>query len=340
MTLDSKYIDEILEKELCRVFSAKDPFLKNGAAGLVVFLVWLYLRTADEKYRTKAIEVMDKLNTFLSNNPSIEIYNGVIGIGLLTIWLQNQDIVNDDIDEILESIDSYVYRKSSNIVDAYFNEYDYTALDILFYLYLRLKTSKDHNLIRIFKRLWLKLFSTISSNVSLDFFIEKDPPELKSKLIMFLFICGKGSFIGSVVKNKIKMTLLELKNHCLSFFPRLPFNRLLLYCAVRMINETLCLGREWKDYEERLSASVLQTSLADQMHPNDMYLTHGIPCLIMFMKYAEMPIGKDLKKQMLIRIKGSELYNLDYSEMEVRGYVGLDGILGTIVALSELEAYD
>lgn len=332
-------IDEIIKLELNRVFSDKDPYLKNGAAGITVFLIWLYNRTKEEKYRIRALEVIDNIGALISANPPLEIFNGVAGIGILLIWLHDQGLLDGDIDDILESIDNYIYRKSCDILDSYNNRYDYTVLDILLYIFIRLKSSKDICLVKIYERLWLKLYNSLSSHISLDFFIEKDPPELKSKLIMFLLICYKGSIINQDIKTKVNMTLRDLRNHCLSFFPRLSFNRLLMYIVVKNINETIHLGEEWNTYE-RLLASSLEESvqLGDQMKPNDMFLTHGIPCLIMLMKHVGIPISNELKKKLLTKITESDFYNLNYAEMKKFGYVGLDGIFGTIMAVTELKS--
>lgn len=137
------------------------------------------------------------------------------------------------------------------------------------------------------------------------------------------------------------MTILELKNHCLSFFPRLAFNRLLLYKAIEKINESLDLGKDWDNYEKMLEISLLEPGqLAGQMNPNDVYLTHGMPCLTMFMIYTGTPISKKLQEMLISKIMNSELYNLSYPEILEREYIGLDGILGAIMALCELESYN
>lgn len=334
-----EYIDSILEYEYSRIESnTNDPFLQKGTMGIIIFLFWAYEFTENSKYKEKADDLLDLISESISSRSLLEIYNGITGIGLGIIYLHNKGFINENLDYLLKSIDDYIYLNIVSILDDYNTRYENTVLDLLLYLYYRIRTSNDENNILIFKHIWHELFNKMCQNMDMNFFIEPNPSELKYKLPYFMLLCSCGCRLGNIIKGKVVKTVNEYENFCLSYFPLLQFNRLTLFHAIDNLGKEMQLNGKWQTFKTLLKENLSYEYIVDQeMSANDIYVTHGVSCLYFLLKFTRIPITKSLATIIVRKIQDSELFKLSEQRAKYFDYYGLDGKLGTIIVLTELK---
>lgn len=333
-----EYIDYVLKKEYQRLASAENPFLMSGDIGMALFLYYLQSKTDDVKYTDMAKKILDNIVSKISNKSSLEIFNGVTGVALSVILLNNKGFVDDNIDDVLGDIDDYVYRRTVEVLEKYKQKYENTCLDILFYLAIRFNRCHNQEQKEIFSKLWFALFNKLYQNLSPDFFIEPIPSAIKYKMAQFIMVSTLGVKMNPDFKSRISKIFTELSNFVFSYFPQLQFNRLILYSALTSAVKVIDLDTKWKNYLDRLMSSIsIKYIIEYEILPNDLFLTHGLCCLFFLLKHLNVTISKDIAEAFFVKIKTSELTKCRYEDGARLKFYGLDGVLSVIMVLVDLK---
>jgi len=333
-----QYIDILIEKEIQRLDSNKDPFLMKGDMGVIVFLSYMFGKTNDFKYIDRAKALLDSLSEKISNKSLLEIYNGVSGIGLAVLLLHCKGVIEENPDKILKNIDEYIYRKSVTAVYAYEQKYENTYLDILLYISIRFQYCQNQEDKDIFCRLWFALYNKLYLNLTPDFFIEPIPSVIKYKMAQFILVSALGVKLDIKFKDRISKIFKEISNYIFSYYPQLHFNRLILFAALKQLRCVVDLDEKWIDYQDRLFASIsIKKIIKKEILPNDLYLSHGLPCLYFLLKILGFIISDEIVEMMINKVKVSNMVKFDYAKLTKFNFVGLDGIFSVISMLIELK---
>lgn len=334
------YIDNIINGEIARIKSSKDPFLKHGEMGIALSLFGIHDLTGWKKYKSLASYILNNLNKHIPSKPALEIYQGITGIGLAIIFCKNKGYIEDNIDDLLAEIDNYVYKYSVSALQKYSNRYLSTFLDILVYIFYRHKYSDNNELKHIFAKLWLKIYDMISLTISTDNFYEPIPSDLKYNLAEFIYICSLGIQFDNFHKKRIHKVLSDLENFIIANTPILQSNKLILAIAIHNLTTVIGEENKWQEYKESLIKNIsIEHIIENELLPNDIHMTHGVPC-IYWILYLHKYTFKEKQLQIIIeKIGRASFLNSSYSSILNMGFVGLDGILGTIYTLLHIKKY-
>lgn len=332
------YIDALIHHELERLKKEPDPFLRTGEMGLALFLFGMYDFTGEESYKCIANKLLDSISSHIPPKSPLEIYEGVTGIGLAIMFCHHRGYIYEDIDEVLSDIDDYLYKNAIKAVEKYSDRYLGTYLDILLYLSYRLDYTTDQDLKLIFSNLWLTIFNKVSLSITYESFIEPNPADLKFNLAEFLYVCALGISLGDFHKNRILKVLDDLQYFIFSYKPVLQFNRLTLVLALHHLTQAIGTANQWHAYKESLIKSIsFDYIVEEELLPNDIFMTHGVPCLYMLLHLHGYPISSRQIQLIIDKIGKSNLTNKDYLQMINRGFTGLNGVLGTMYTLLHIK---
>lgn len=335
-----KYIDNIIRQELERLKEDKDPFLKTGRMGLSLFLFRMSDFTGVHHYRTLAHNLLDSISSSIPTKCPLEIYNGITGIGLAIMFCRDKGYITDDMDDLLKEIDNYVYKYSIKGLELYSNKYIGTFLDILVYVSYRTAHTADKELRSLFNRLWLAIFNKVSLNISSDFFLEPNPSDLKYNLAQYIYICSLGVSYGNAYKDRIIKVLSDLEHFIISNIPHLQSNKFVLAIALHYLIKAIGVKNCWQGHKETLIKDIsIDYILEKELLPNDIFMTHGAPCLYMLLDLHNHKFTHRQLNIIINKIIRSDFFNYTYPLMHNTGFVGLDGILGSIITLFHIRYF-
>lgn len=101
-----------IDKELDRLtIEYGDRYgLYDGKAGLCIAYLLLSEVCKLERFKTKAIEIIDNLNNNISNVRILDFGSGLAGIGWAIEWMVQNEFIEADTDEVLEDLDTELYK--------------------------------------------------------------------------------------------------------------------------------------------------------------------------------------------------------------------------------------
>lgn len=333
------FVNILIDRKIQQLNSNKDPYLMNGSMGLAVFLSILHKKTNCDSYLNKAKELLDGLsNDIQLGSVPLEIFRGLCGIGLGVVCLHAYGVIKEDPDIILNDIDNYIYKKSIDALSAYDVKYENTYLDILLYISIRFQHTHSPEEKEIFCKLWFALYNKLYQNLTPDFFIEPIPSTIKYKMAQFILVSALGVILDIKFKERISKIFNEISNFIFSYIPQLHFNRLILFASVKQILNVIDVSEKWHNYQDRLFSMIsIKNIIENEILPNDLYLSHGLPCLYYLLKELNIFISQSIVDLIIAKIKKSDLAKFDYFQLVKSNFNGLDGIFSVILMLIELK---
>ena len=99
-------LNEIIAGEDARLKVSDNPYLETGFMGSALALFSLYKITKDNYLLNLAEDHLEMMRHTLKNKVSLEINNGLSGIGLGITWLVEEKFISGDLNVILKEIDN------------------------------------------------------------------------------------------------------------------------------------------------------------------------------------------------------------------------------------------
>lgn len=334
-------LDEVILGEDTRLKNLNDPFLETGFLGSAIALFYLYrINNNDNILSDLAESYLNCMRKTLKDKISLEINNGLSGVGLGLTWLVEEGYISGDLNIILKEIDDRIYKYCVKSLSEFNPKYESTYLDMLLYLAIRIKYLESEKInYSIFVRLAQMLYDHIYFNFSMGFFMEPRPANIRYKLFLFVLVSGLLCKNGdSYIRSRISKAFNEISDIIVSIHPFCAVNRFMLYQAIDLLAPYLDDNiKEWKNYSSRLANDVSIEQMIDETLDNDMSIFHGIPYIYILLKFSHTVIPYKLLCRIKNRIEYALSFYSSYNDCKKWDYVGLSGIMGAIAVLEDIK---
>lgn len=316
----------------------QDIYLSHGLLGNCIFCDWYYKQTGIDKYEVLAEQYLSKVFHSSLDKPYLNLENGLSGIGIGVYWLYTQHFLQGDINELLQPLDSYIYKvitEGLNKENIKSGKYIDSILDVLVYLSVRLHSNIEPSSTKKIMELFaIYLLNWTFTHRSENFY---DEPKLNTdsyKIVKFLFALTK-LYELHFYDYRIERILRELKVELCTHIPLYQYNRLVLYTSLTHLNKRLKLDFEWEWYIHLLKENIsINYILYNELMDYDMFFTKGLTGLYCFVKRCEL-YGESFTvtpQDFYHRITSANIISNIKSEISSIPK-GLDGILGLIMLL-------
>ena len=219
---------ELTNRLLSSDFNRYPVSLFHGKMGLSIYFYHLSKIESNPAYHSKAEQLLDQvLLNDLTPNHSIDVEDGLAGIGLGVMWLVKNRFMEGDLNEMLEVVDDAIYRKIAFSA----NPTQFSPIMLLHltgYLYIRLKEQTDKNSQILYQDLIIKVLNMLYGKIDDEFLNESYTFSIYHyQLPVLLWVFSKLLEAG-FYNDRIYRMLDTLQLNILSHIPLLHSNRLFL----------------------------------------------------------------------------------------------------------------
>ncbi|MDH6359009.1 hypothetical protein [Parabacteroides sp. PF5-9] len=268
---------EVLNQRLLSSLDKTYPVgLAHGKMGLCIYFYQLSRLEHHSPYQSVAEEMLDQIiENGLSFNQSINVEEGLAGIGLGLIYLVKEKFVEGDINELLEDFDNTIFRKLAFLE----NKTNYSPeelLHLIYYLYCRMIDQPDENSRYPFQQLIIKVFNLFYANLTDEFLNESISFSVYHyQLPLFLWVTAK-LLEQNFYSDRIYKVLDEMRLTIQSRFPVLHSNRLYLLWGLLSLTAYL-KDRFWHQYIQMLYKEIsLDEIFRYEMKDRHIFISNGI----------------------------------------------------------------
>ena len=251
--------------------------LFHGKTGLSIYFFHLSRIESNSEYHAIADKLLDQVLLHgLSKNQSINVEDGLAGVGLGVTWLVKNRFIEADLNELLEVIDDAIFRRIAFQKDT--SGFSATLLSHLTgYLYIRLKEQTDINLKTLYQYLIIKVLNMLYGKIDDDFLNESYSFSVYHyQLPVLLWIISKLLEAG-FYNDRIYKMLDELQLRILSRFPLLHSNRLFLLWGMLNLKPYLHNRAPWNSHIQLLYREIsLDEILENEMTGRRIFVSNGL----------------------------------------------------------------
>jgi len=288
---------EVLNSKLSAITNEKYPIdLTSGKMGLCIYFYYLSRWEKNDEYTKVAEKLLNDVINLLSDKMEINVENGLAGIALGISHLVKEKYVTGDINEILEDVDSRIYKSLAFLSSEDSRYPKPSLLHLLYYLYIRYTEQINPDSHYIFRELIIKIIEMFCKDLKTDFFNERFSFSLQNYLSpLFLYMVSKLYEIKTY-EDRINRILDEVWNLIASPLPILQSNRLYLLWGLLHIkpyipkyqNEIAHRLRILKDNID------IENILNIEMKNQDIYLINGVSTIyiLLFSIQVKFPAYK------------------------------------------------
>ena len=276
---------QLNEKLLLSKINSYPVSLFNGKMGLSIYLYHLSKIESNPEYQAIADKLIDQIILHdLSPDHSIDVENGLAGVGLGVTYLVKNRFVEGDLNELLEAIDNEIYRRI--VFQKDLSVFSATLLlHLTGYLYIRLQEQVCINMQSLYQDLIIKVINMLYSRLDDDFLNESYSFSIyQYQLPVLLWIISK-LLKAEFYNNRIYRMLDELQLRILSRFPLLHSNRLFLLWG--MLNLKPYLRHDnaaWHRYIQLLYREInLDEILKNEMSGRKIFISNGLSAIYLLL---------------------------------------------------------
>jgi Lanthionine synthetase C-like protein. len=328
---------DILNSKLIFIYDQYSINLAYGKMGLCVYLFYLSRYEEKDEYLQVANRLLDEIIADMPNHKEINLEHGLAGIGIGLSYLVKENFVDGDINDVLEEVDSYIFRSLAfvNKEEAIFSKS--TLIHLIYYFYIRQSELQSPVNKYLFRELIIKLIEMFQHNLQQIFFKEQSTFSIENyQSPAFLFVASK-IFELNIYNQRTTKIIDVFFGQILSTFPVLHSNRLYLLFGL------LCIKPYLPNYEKEINVHIgflkekidIEYIINIEFKNQDIFVNDGLSfvyiLLIMIQKrFSEYSITFN-PQSFYNRIKNSEawstLINKDYYLLFHRGlYDGFPGV--------------
>ena len=324
--------------------------LAYGKMGICIYYFYLSRWEEKEEYKQTADKLLDDVISNIQNTKDLSFEHGLTGIAIGLIHLVNEKFVGGDLNEILDDIDSYIFKSVAflNLTDNYFPKS--TLIHLIYYFYLRHNELQSTDSKYLYQELIIKMIEMFQHNLKADFYNEQSSDSIHNyHPPVFLYAISK-IYELDIYNPRISKIMEEFFDKILATMPLLHTNRLYLLFGLLSISpyEKFC-----PTYKEKIASHIrllrenidIEHIMIVENKNQDIYIKDGLSfayiLLVTIQKsYPEYAI--DFNPQSLYdRIMNSEAWNA-LTEREYYLYLrkGLyDGYPGVNLVLYHIKRY-
>ena len=311
-------MENIQQKLTDKLFSSNlDSYpagLFHGKMGLAVYYYHLAKIESNPQYQSKAKALLHRiLQHDLSANQSIDVEDGLAGIGLGVTYLIKNRFVEGDLNQLLEGIDNAIYRRIAFATNpAQFSPK--LLLHLCGYLYVRLKEQTNAHLQTLYQDLIIKVLNMLYNQIDDDFLNESYTFSIYHyQLPVWLLIISKLLEAG-FYSERIHKMLDTLQLNILSRFPLLHSNRLFLLWGMLHLIPYLRNKASWNSYIQLLYREIsVEEILESEMTGRKIFISNGLSAVYFLLhainrNFPDYQIPFDIQT-IYTRIQNSDAWN-------------------------------
>jgi len=276
-------LPKLTDKLLLSLRSNFPAGLFYGKMGLIIYFYHLSKIESNPEYQSIAAELLDQvLLRDLSSNHSIDVEDGLAGIGLGITYLIKKQFVEGNINELLEVIDNAIYRRIAFQKDLC----GFSASQLLYltgYWYIRLKEQTDTDMQILYQDIIINILNMFYKQIDNKFLSESHAFSiyhypLPISLWMFSKLLEAGFY-----NEKICKILDSLRLSIISRFPSLHSNR--LYLLWGMLNlKPFLYDASWDKYIQLLRREIsLDEILGNELKDRHLFISNGLSAIYLLL---------------------------------------------------------
>jgi len=338
---------ELLDKLLSSDFSRYPVSLFHGKMGLTIYFYHLSKLESNPEYQAMADNLLDQILLHdLSANQSIDLEDGLAGIGLGVTWLVKNGFIDADLNELLEVIDNAIYRRIAFLNDQ--TRFSPTQiLHLTGYLYFRLKEHSNADLRILYQDLIIKILNMLHNQIDDEFLSESYTFSVYHyQLPVLLWVFSKLLEAG-FYNDRIYRMLDTLQLNILSRFPLLHANRLFLLWGMLHLRPFVQQNSSWNKYIQLLYREInLNEILENEMTGRKIFISNGLSMIYILLhainsSFPDFQIAFE-PQTIYDKILNSDAWNAlierDYFYKIHQGLV--NGFPGVELVLSHIKAHE
>lgn len=339
--MTNKHTNRIIDCELRKLSTHKDPFLKNGYMGLCLFLFGMYELTATERYFDLAQQCLRISCSSIKRRSRVNITNGLSGIGLSVLLLHKKGYIKGSLQAILKSIDDEIYRNVTELIEHQPNfsvkGHEEALMDVALYMTERIRLSQlpyaEERILKLFAN---ELLNKLYQGHDYSFYLEPIPYSINYGLARFVLLLSRIVTLD-ICKDRVIHIWEEMRRTVLAQSPYFDSNKLLLLFALKELQKRLPDDKGLNDTIERFAEQISLSHILKSEIPADaMTISSGLPSIIGLWSMLKMPLNETDQSELIQKIERSSFYHMDYADVLQNKFTGLDGILGYSIAYSYL----
>lgn len=328
-----------------------DVGLFNGKVGIVVYFYLLYSYTKKDEYRQEADRLLTGIfEGGLTEEAGLSVGNGLCGVGLGLDYLIHKGYVKGDVNMLLSDIDSILFKTM------FFDRPDedrkkyrlHEIIQILYYLYRRIKCQESHEDTEIFCEMAFSLLNLVAEKMDFSFFeepysfnsVDYHVPQLIR--VLSLYQNSDISIWRDKYLRRTSKILGQVSRLLFSHYPRLNINRLYLYWGLLPL---MGFSGEWKRYTNLVRQNIgIDYILSYELRSRDIFFSNGISFLYWILKSIQTDYPDSIQKfdfQVLYaRIESSDAWDAFHNMGFYLGHrdliTGFPGVVLTMLDLRKL----
>lgn len=275
--------------------------LLNGNTGLAIFLYHFSRESHDTNCEEAADNLLDKVFEGITNAVPTDFENGLAGIGWGIQYLINKGFANGDTNEILQEVDTKVYRILCDPLLASF-ELTNGIIGYLYYLNSRLNVADDpYSMVyRINRELLISVINKLDELVCLQFstILKEHYFDLFWRFPLTLYALTE-SYKLNIYNHKIEQIVKQFLMHFETYIPSLHINRLFMALALTQLNAIIPNKRLVKQSQILLFATNFE-QMDSEFDPNHQGIRYGWPGAIWLLYMSKMCISPQMPNYNLI----------------------------------------
>lgn len=265
--------------------------LVSGKMGICIYYYYLSRWEENCVYEKIAESLLDNIISELSDTNDITVETGLAGVAIGISYLVKEHFINGDIDEILEDVDSFIFKRLTFLSYEDINQYISKSelLHLLYYLYMRYVESESSDNQYIFQELLIRTIEIFKEDLQANFFIEHFSFSLeKFHLPFFMYIFSK-IYTLNIYNNRITKMFEEFSRYIIYTYPVSQANRLYLMCGLICIKP--CLPNYRKEIEFRIQLLKkginVEYIVNNELRNQDIYIMNGVSSVYLMLIYLQ-----------------------------------------------------
>lgn len=283
--------------------------LTEGKLGFCIYFYYLGSVYNNKKYKQIATRLLDHIFESIDILESIDVKNGLAGIGLGVDYLIKNNYVKGNINVILNDIDDVIFKNLT--CSKHYEKLDTLSLiHILYYLCIRLKSQKQGSENEyLFKELIIQTVNNLYERVDLSFYEEPIVYNIDYPLAQLLFVINE-IYILDFYNYRLIKIIEELSHKVLSIIPLLHCNKLYLLAGMVALQKQI-QDKNWEKHIHLLINEIDMNILLDQeLRDRNIFFNNGYPSICLLAIYLKEYISKEYIKKALQKIEESTMWNL------------------------------
>ena len=284
MNIIDNYITDF-NHQLSIISSQQDVQLGlfEGKTGWAIYFYEMSRLIGDENLEYIAVRLINEICIKAQSVNSMDLRNGIAGIGLGISYLFREKFIVGDINKILSDIDDKLFKELSSTT-LYRNTDLHSVVHMIFYIIDRLERLKNNSENEyLFKELLIYSINELYDNLKKNHLEEPLFYSLEFLLPQLLFLFSKILRLN-FYNNRVMKIIGEMTYFIFSFLPRLNSHRLYLLWAIDTLNKEFYDNKDWEKYKKLLYGQIdINEIFNHELHSYNIFFNEGYPSIYIFL---------------------------------------------------------